>query len=219
MNKFFSIFSKIFLAPIIGIIFIKRITGRNNLPKRNFILASNHQSYLDIVLSGYVCVPKRFTYIGQVDRENKGWSFFRNFIYSVAEVIPVNRNDNESKNKAFDAAIKFLKRGYSLVIYPEGTRTRTGEIQEGKWGAAKIYLATNVPIVPMGIKGAYELYPAGQKPKLKKIVKLNIGKPLYFEEYFEQAKGLSSNSEEYKNILIAITNKVMEEIKKLTYEN
>jgi len=106
-----------------------------------------------------------------------------------------------------------------LVIYPEGTRTRTGEVGNGKWGVAKFFLETGVPILPMGIKGAFELFPPGEKPKVKKNIRLNIGQPLFFKEEFEAAKEMNRNSKEYENICIKITEKVMEEIKKLTYEN
>jgi 1-acyl-sn-glycerol-3-phosphate acyltransferase len=215
MNKPVSIFSKIFLAPLVGLLFIKDIKGRENIPNRNFILASNHQSYLDIVLSGYVCVPRRFTYVGQVDRENKGFKFVRTMLYAYAEVIPVNRESEESKKQAFQKSVESLKSGYSLVIYPEGTRTRTGEIQQGKWGVAKLFLQTGVPIVPMGIKGAFELFPPGEKPKIRRNVELRIGEPLLFSEYLDAAKGLEIDSEEYKNICKIITDKLMEEIKKL----
>lgn len=219
MNRFFSLILKFTIAPLIGILFIKEIKGRNNFPNRNVILASNHQSYLDIILCGYVCVPRKYTHIGQVDRENKGWSKIRDFIYFLGEVIPVNRKDDDSKKRAFLKAIGFLKKGYSLVIYPEGTRTRTGEVGIGKWGVAKFFLETGVPILPMGIKGAFELFPPGEKPKIRKNIRLNIGKPLFFKEELEVSKGMNKESEEYKDICIKITEKVMEEIKKLTYEN
>ncbi|MFA5178057.1 MAG: lysophospholipid acyltransferase family protein [Candidatus Paceibacterota bacterium] len=219
MNKLFSIFCNIFLAPLVKTIFIKEIKGKENIPLDNFILASNHQSYLDIMLSGCLCVPRRFTYIGQIDRENKGWGFLRNFFYDLAEVIPVNRNDSDSKKQAFEKAIQYIKKGYILNVYPEGTRTRTGEIQSGKWGVAKIYLKTGVPILPMGISGAFEIFPPGEKPKLKKSIRLNIGQPLVFLEYFKQAENLETDSEEYKNVCALITDKVMVEIKKLAYEN
>jgi 1-acyl-sn-glycerol-3-phosphate acyltransferase len=210
---------RITLAPLVRILFIKEIRGKDNFPKRNVILASNHQSYLDILLCGYICVPRKYTHIGQVDRENKGWSGIRDFIYSIGEVIPVNRKDDNSKKFAFNKAVEFLKNGYSLVIYPEGTRTRNGMVGEGKWGVAKFFLETEVPILPMGIKGAFELFPPGEKPKIKKNIRLNIGKPLFFKEEFEKAKGLARDSKEYEEICIEITKKVMEEIKKLTYEN
>jgi 1-acyl-sn-glycerol-3-phosphate acyltransferase len=219
MNKLLSTILKFTLAPLIGMIFIKEVKGRDNFPDRNVILASNHQSYLDILLCGYICVPRRYTHIGQTDRENKGWSKIRDYLYFLSEVIPVNRKDDNSKREASLKVIKFLKEGYSLVIYPEGTRTRNGEVGSGKWGVAKFFLETGVPILPMGIKGAFELFPPGEKPKVKKNVRLNIGQPLFFKEDLEKAKGLARDSKEYEEICIDITNKVMEEIKKLVYEN
>lgn len=216
MNRAVSWFCKIFLKPIVDRIFIKEVRGLENIPKGNFILASNHQSHLDIIVCGYICVPKRFTYLGQVDRYEGLQGFLRNFFYFLGGVIPVNRKDENSKKRAAEIAVKSLKKGVILVIYPEGTRSRTGEIQTGKFGVAKIYLRTGVPILPVGIKGTFELMPTGKNfPKIKRIIEIRVGEPLYFKEELEKAKNLDCNSEEYKNLCQKITNRVMEEIKNL----
>jgi len=214
MNKIGSWFCKIFLKPAVDRFLIKEARGLGNVPKTNFILAANHQSHLDQILTGYVCVPRRFTYIGQVDRYSGFEAFLRNFLYFIAGVISVNRNKPESRKKAAEEAIRRLKNGDILIIYPEGTRSRTGEIQKARPGVAKIYLKTGVPILPIGIKGTFELMPAGRAfPKLKREIKINIGKPLHFKEELEVAKNLDCNSEEYRSICQKITDRVMEEIK------
>jgi 1-acyl-sn-glycerol-3-phosphate acyltransferase len=216
MNRFFSLFCKIFLKPIVDIFLIKEVKGLENVPKGNFILAANHQSHLDQICTGYVCVPRRFTYIGQVDRYSGFEAILRDFIYFVFGVIPVNRNDSDSRKKATEEAVKRLKRGDILVIYPEGTRTRTGEIQKAYPGVAKLFLSTGLPILPVGIKGTFELMPSGKAlPKIKKIVEINIGAPLYFKEEFEEGKKLNCDSEKYKGLLETITEKIMEKIKNL----
>jgi len=213
MNLFVSWFCKIFIKPIVGLLFIKEVKGLENIPKGNFILASNHQSHLDWIVCGWLCVPRRFTYIGQVDRYSGLLAFGRNLLYFVAGVISVNRKDKNSKKKAVEKAIEALKRGKILVIYPEGTRSRTGEIQKGKFGMAKIFLKTETPILPVAIKGTFEIFPPEKGfPEIKKIVKVNIGKPLYFKEELERAKNLNCGSEDYKNLLQQITDKIMEEI-------
>ena len=167
-------------------------------------------------MTGYVCVPRRFHMIGQTDRYSGLAKLFLYLVYFITGVIPINRESEESRKKVLEEAVKVLRKGDILVIYPEGTRTRTGEIQKGKFGVAKIYLRTGVPILPVGIKGVFELMPSGKRiPKIKKIIEINIGKPLYFKEEFEKAKNLDCNSVEYKNLLQRITDKVMEEIKKL----
>jgi len=216
MNLLVSWFCKIFIKPIVDLLFIEEVKGLENIPKGSFILASNHQSHLDWIVCSCLCVPRRFTYIGQVDRYNGLLAFGRTLLYFVAGVIPVNRKDENSKKKAIEKAIEALKRGKILVIYPEGIRSRTGEIQKGKFGTAKIFLKTGVPILPVAIKGAFEIFPPEKGfPKIKKIIKVNIGKPLYFKEELEKVKNLNCDSEDYKNLLEKITDKIMEKISHL----
>jgi hypothetical protein len=70
--------------------------------------------------------------------------------------------------------------------------------------------------LPVGIKGTFELMPPGKAfPAFKRIVEINVGKPLFFKEEIEMAKNLDCQSEEYKNLCQKITDKVMEEISKL----
>jgi len=216
MNRILSYFCKIFLQPIVKRLFIKEVKGWENVPKRNFILAANHQSHLDQIIAGYVCVPKRFTYLGQTDSYTGLTKLFLYILYFIAGVIHVNRRKAKSRKKATKEAVEALEGGTSLIIYPEGTRTRTGKIQKGKFGVAKIFLKTGVPILPVGIEGAFELMPPGKTfPKVKQIVKINIGKPLFFEKELEGVKKIKETSPEYEEILKKITNKVMEEITRL----
>jgi 1-acyl-sn-glycerol-3-phosphate acyltransferase len=217
MNRPLSWFCKIFLKPAIDRFLIKEVRGLNNIPKTNFILVANHQSHLDQITTGYVCVPRRFHMIGQTDRYRGLTKFFLYFLYFIAGVIPINRESEESRKRVLKEAVKVLKKGDILIIYPEGTRSRTGEIQTARFGAAKIYLKTGVPILPLGIKGVFELMPTGRAfPKIKKSVRISVGKPLHFKEEFEKAKNLDCDSEEYKDICKKIIDKVMEEITKLT---
>lgn len=215
MNKFVSFLCKILLKPIVDKFLIKEVRGLENFPKGNFILAANHQSHLDQLATGYLCVPRRFHMIGQVDRYSGLTKLFLYILYFIAGVIPLNRESEESRKKVIDEGVKVLKGGDILIIYPEGTRTRTGELGKGKLGVAKFFLRTDVPILPVGIKGTFESLPPGGKLKIKKTIKINIGQPLYFKEDFARIKNLDCDSEEYKNICQKITDKVMTEIKNL----
>ncbi len=218
MNRILSWFCKIFLKLPVDLFLIKEVRGKNNIPKRNFILAANHQSHLDQVITGYICVPRRYHYLGQTDRYRGFGKLLLYILYFIAGVIQVNREKAESRKRAAGLAIEALKKGATLIIYPEGTRTRTGEIQEGKLGVAKIFLRTGVPILPVGIKGTFELMPPGKTfPELKRIIKINIGKPLFFEnekKALETGK-IQEGAEAYQEILKKITDKVMEEITSL----
>ena len=218
MNPLLSWFCKIFLQPLVHWLFIKEVKGWENIPKRNFILVSNHQSYLDIIIDSYLCVPRRFHFIGQIEGFKIPLKWLIASLYFFSGVIPLNRKNEQSREKVVKEAISVLKKGDILIIYPEGRRSTDGEIQEGKLGVAKFFLKTGVPILPAGIKGTFELFPPKGKLKIKRIIKINIGKPLFFKEELERAKKLEENSEGYQQILQKITNKTMEEINKLCEE-
>ena len=215
MNKPLSWFCKIFLSPILQLLLIKELKGKENIPKRNFILASNHASHLDQVANGIVCVPRKFSFIGQVDAYTGLEKLVRDVLYFLGGVIRLNRKSIESKEKTIKRAIRDLKENYSLIIYPEGTRTRTGEIGEGKWGIVKLLFATEVPILPVALSGTFELFPPGGKLKIERKIKINIGKPLYFTEEIEKSKKLDKESKEYKQLMHNVTEKIMQKIKEL----
>lgn len=223
MNVFLGWFCKIFLKPIVDFFLIKKIKGLENVPKRNFILATNHQSHLDQICTGYIALAHylhKFRMIGQVDRYNDKFitKFLRDFFYLIGGVIPIDRRDLQSRKKALQEAIKILKKGEVLIIYPEGTRTRSGEgkMGEPKSGVGKLHLLTAIPILPAAIKGTFELMPPAKIfPKIKKIIKINVGKPMVFEEEIKRAKNLDCESEEFKQISQEIAQKTMKEIKNL----
>jgi len=98
-----AIVSKAILGWPIRKIFIKEITGWENIPKKgNFILASNHLSHMDWFMSGYIVAPRKFTFIAQVDQYTGIKKFWRNIIYLWGGVIPINRKSEESKKKAIE---------------------------------------------------------------------------------------------------------------------
>lgn len=221
MNRIVSWFFRILLASIAKVakaLLIKEIKGWENIPRENFILVSNHQSHLDEFATAYLCVLRKYHFIGQTDSYKGVVKFLLYLLYYIADVIHLDRTSEESKREAMKQAIDVLKKGDILIIYPEGTRTRTGEMGRGKWGTARIFLATGKPILPVGIKGTFDLLPAGGKLKIKKIVKVNIGKPLYLKEEFEKGKVLDQNSKEYQDLLVTITEKMMERITSLKAE-
>jgi len=215
MNSPLSWWCRIFLHPIIKRLFIKETKGIENLPQGNFILASNHCSYLDEIALGYICVPRRFRFIGQIDRYKGLAKIALRLIYFLTGVIRLNRKEAESKREVLEKAVDYLKKGDIVIIYPEGTRSRTGKMGKGKWGVAKLFLRTGIPLLPVGTKGAFELLPPGGKLKVKRIIEINIGKPLVFPQEMSMAKELSKDSVQYEKILQHITDKTMKEIAKL----
>ena len=216
MNKALSSFYNFCFRGLFNKKLMKTVIGLENIPKSNMIVASNHQSHMDQLITGYVCAPKPYRYIGQTDKYSGLARLIRNFLYFTHGTIPINRKDERSRKEAVEKAVKALKKGDSIVMYPEGTRSKTGELQEGKQGVAKLFLRTGVPILPIAIKGTAELMPIGQTYfKIEKKIELNIGKPLYFEKEFKEAQKLNENSERYQEISREIIDKVMQEISNL----
>ena len=216
MNRLVSGFCRIVLKPLIDWCLIKEVRGLENIPKSNFILAANHQSHLDQICTGYLCVPRRFHMLGQTDQYRGLPKLLLHLTYFLAGVIPVNRKNKESRSRAFQEAVKALKMGDIVILYPEGTRTRTGQFQRAYSGVAKLHLATGAPILPVAIDGTFELMPPGRAfPRVRKILKITVGAPLYFRKEIEGTKLLDCQSPEYKTISQKIADKVMERIKEL----
>ena len=208
----FSWLNKLTSIPLVKFLFVKEIKGLENVPKRNFILASNHQSYLDLYIVAGICAPKRFHFIGQIDSWKGIAGFFLKLYYKMNGVIPLDRKSEESRRIAVQKAIAVLKKDEILIMYPEGKRSPDGKLQEGKLGVAKIFLKTGAPILPVGINGTFNLWPPHGKLKIKKVIEINIGKPLYFEKELKESKNIKEESEEYQELLKKITNEIMANI-------
>jgi len=152
------------------------VRGLENLPGPPFIIAPNHQSYLDAFAIAAV-LPKKIAHQTYFLGDE---TYFRNPVSAtfgkLAHVITVNVNRGlkESLQKTAYA----LMSGKVVVIFPEGARTRTGDLMEFKKGVAILARELGVPIVPVAIEGAYEAWSVYDKlPKPKKI-KVMFGKPI-----------------------------------------
>lgn len=124
-------------------------------PGRSVVLVSNHESFADIVvLLANVPIQVRFlAKRGVFSVPILGWSI------RAAGFVPVDRGDRTRGAATFEAALARLESGRSLVIFPEETRTRTGELLPFKKGAALLALKAGAPILPVGISGTRAVLP------------------------------------------------------------
>lgn len=215
MEKTVSTIAWLFPGQCIKRMFVKEVEGRENFPKGNFIYAANHLSHIDWLIDGAILTPRRFTFIGQVDKMTGIKGFLRDLIYWWVQVIPVNRNDHESKKRAAMAAQTILKRGYCLVVYPEGTRSRDGKLHEFKPGVGRFHLESGIPVLPVAHFGTYELMAPGEKFRAKRIVKIKIGKPLDFAKERKAAELLDKKSQAYYGLCVDVAKKVEEAVREL----
>ena len=186
-------------------LFVKEIKGLENLPKGGYIAAANHASFLDPPLVSSAIADKFNRKVHNLGKTELFKSFIGRKIQEIGGTIPIDRRGRG--NTALEEAIEYLKNGKIIGIFPEGGRTKDGKLQRAKTGVARLALAARVPVVPVGIKGTYKLWPIKKKlPIIKKIVKINYGKPIYFDKYY---------GKQSKAIFRKVTTKVMIEIAKL----
>ena len=156
------------------ILFRFRVIGRENFNVEGpAIIAANHQSYIDPPLIG-VAYPGELHYLA---RNTLFKRRLANWILTEVNAIPVDRDRGDVG--AFRAVLKLLKDGHRTVIFPEGTRTLTGQIQKARPGIGMIVAKTLVPVIPARIFGSFEAWPKNGKLKPHPITVV-IGKPIRF---------------------------------------
>lgn len=130
------------------------IEGRNRVPRGPAVFVANHQSLGDIlVLFG---IKKHFKWVSKASVFKTpfiGWNMTLN------DYVPLRRGDPGSIQKMMDHCRAHLARGSSLMIFPEGTRSRDGEIKDFKHGAFTLAAEANVPIIPVVVEGTIEALP------------------------------------------------------------
>jgi 1-acyl-sn-glycerol-3-phosphate acyltransferase len=125
------------------------------------ILAANHASNLDAVVLGSWLMPKlgrRIHWLGKkelFDWPLVGWAAANGGVH------PVDRGAADVE--AFRLARRILDEGHILFVFPEGTRSPDGRLQEAQNGVAVLAIRTGAPIVPLGIAGSNRVWPKGQK--------------------------------------------------------
>ncbi|MGL5058199.1 MAG: AMP-binding protein [Fusobacteriaceae bacterium] len=155
---------KALMKPIFIFYIKQKVTGKENLLSTPTIYVGNHQSFMDAPLFNNM-VPnrlfKKIYYVAKVKHFDTG---IKRILADNSNIIIMDINKNVGETLKNAAAV--LKSGGSIVIFPEGARTRDGKINEFKKSFGIVAKELNVPVVPFGIKGAYNLY--SSKDKLPK---------------------------------------------------
>ncbi len=193
---------KRFLKPVFLIYNRVEVQGLENLPKnRPFILAPNHQSYLDgfLIISFLPDEILKNTYF--LAEETFFESSFRKFIADNFRILTVNINKNLKDSLQKVAFI--LKRGKNVVIFPEGARTRDGNLLPFKKSFAILSKELDIPVVPVVIKGAYQSLPIDKK----------VPKPVKIHIHF--LKPIFPDKKDYEEIKNQVFNSIKDELEKI----
>ena len=190
MLKLFSIFSRTF--------FKFEVIGAENIPSEgNLIIAANHKSNLDpIFVASAVNKKRKMTAIAKEE-------LFKNKILAKilnkVEIIPINRQNQGLGT--IKRILKYIKNDYALVMFPEGTRSKTDDFNNAKAGLSLFATKAKAEIVPCTIYSSYKLF---------KPAKIYFGKPISLEEYYKQ----KLTSEDHERI----SGEVMDIIKQNYYK-
>ena len=180
-----------------------RVIGLDKLDRNaNYIFAPNHASSLDIpLILGFL--PFWIVPISKIELK---WIPFLGWAMQAAGHVFVDRRDHEKAMLSI-AKIKnsLLKNPRSILIFPEGSRTNDGKVNQFKTGGLSIGISTKISIVPVAIEGTFESLSKHSKKFVNKLLTINIGSPVDTRKY-----SLDGRKD--------LANIVNSEVKKLKYE-
>ena len=181
-------------------------SGEENIPRKNgAILASNHVSYLDFAIVGTAALP-----VGRLVR-----FMAKKEIFDHKVAGPLMRGmhhinvDRSNGSASFVAALRALKAGEIIGIFPEGTTSTSFEIKELKSGAVRLAMGAGVPIIPTIIWGSQRIWTKGIKRNLKRNnfpVTVMFGEPIFYE----RGADVEQSELHLRQTLLAMLQKVQE---------
>ena len=141
---------------------------------RAFVVAPNHESFFDIPVL-FSAMPRAIAFLAKRNLFKlpfMGWSM------AAAGFVPVDRGKKGRTLATIDTALKRLEGGRWLVVFPEETRTRTGDLLPFKAGAALIAVRSGRPILPLGIAGTFRIQQRGGFTISPSRVAVSVGEPI-----------------------------------------
>ncbi|MFI5211779.1 MAG: lysophospholipid acyltransferase family protein [Ignavibacteria bacterium] len=155
------------------------VYGSENIdPAKGKIYISNHASYMDIFVQ-LAKLPDnvRMIYKKEINRiPILGWAML------CAGFVSIDRVNIRDAMRSLDKAAARIKKGLSVVIYPEGTRTKNGSVDEFRRGMFFLADRSEADIIPVSLSGTFELMPIGTAKVKSGTVNMVIGKPVRYRK-------------------------------------
>jgi 1-acyl-sn-glycerol-3-phosphate acyltransferase len=160
-----------------------RVIGKENVrPDQNYVYMANHSSLVDIPAM-FAYLPYQFRIMAKKELfyvPFMGWHLWS------AGNFPVDRSDGRRTAQSLRRVIEGVRKGKSLAVFPEGTRSSDGHLQAFKPGAFKIALRAGVAIVPVTIRGTHDVLPKGSLAPRGGRVEVIIGDPIDTRDYTDK---------------------------------
>lgn len=154
---FYQLLRILVLLPV-KLLYGVEFQGAEHIPgKGPVVISANHSSYLDWLLIP-LGIPRKVRYMVY-------YEYFQNPLFRLLmkayRCFPVYQRGGMDKG-AFEAAVRLLRQGEVVGIFPEGSLSRNGRLQKGRPGAARIAASVGAPVVPVSIIGAFPIFPKGR---------------------------------------------------------
>jgi 1-acyl-sn-glycerol-3-phosphate acyltransferase len=160
------------------------VIGKENIPSEPCLFVGNHQSNFDI--PAILANTDRLTgAIAKKDMERI--PIMSSWMREIHSVFMDRENPREAL-KAISEGVENLKNGYSMIIFPEGTRSRSNNMAEFKKGSMRLAIKAGVPIVPITIYDTYKAMEGNNGKVRKANAKLIIDKPIYIDGMSKEEK-------------------------------
>jgi 1-acyl-sn-glycerol-3-phosphate acyltransferase len=177
------------------------VVGLENLPAEGgYIVAANHASLLDPPIVGQF-LPRQVSFFARKTLWKPGIAAW--WLTAVG-TIPVDRDGGTSLD-AIKRVLQALSRGKVVILFPEGTRSLNGELQQAKPGVGLLACKARVPVVPARIFGSFEAFGRGGVMRLGSPVSVAYGPPLSPADYDHPEDGKERYARTAARIMEAIT--------------
>jgi 1-acyl-sn-glycerol-3-phosphate acyltransferase len=151
------------------------VEGLENIaPDRSYVVMSNHQSAFDIAAIG-ATLPLSWRFVAK--RELTRIPIFGRGLVAAGHIV-IDRADKESSIRTLRQAAERVRSGTSVVVFPEGTRSRTGELGPFKSGGFHLALEAGVPVLPATVSGSRRITPPRSLRILSGRILVRYGKPV-----------------------------------------
>lgn len=153
------------------------VIGKERIPEGACVFVGNHQSNFDIP----VLVASANRSIGFIAKKELLKVPVVGYWLQQVHSVTIDRENVREAINVINLGVENIKKGYSMGIFPEGTRAKDGKIKEFKKGSLKLATKANAPIVPVTIDGTYRAYEEEKKFKAAEVT-ITFGEPIYPEK-------------------------------------
>lgn len=195
-------------------LWLRQIHNKQNIQQKGkMIVACNHSSLLDglILTSTFNWHRRKPTHTICSSEPFRHW--FMGYLLRSAKCIEVERKCRESITLMMQKALAYLAADQAVAIFPEGHLNNGKSLRLARPGMALLALESGSPILPVGIRGSFEAFPVGKKPRFFSPVNLHIGEPINTEDYSRRYH--SADTAERAELITEVSTIAMQQISEL----